>query len=422
MSAPDTAAPRGARAMNLLRWALIVGLVGLAAWALRGPSPAGDAQGEPGAAAGPTAHWRCPMHPQIDQTVPGTCPICKMDLVRVETATAPASAAPGGVPGLAPVRFADGTPLPQPVRLVAAARRSLADTLDVAARLEVDEARIAMIHSRYSGFLESLTIGRTGERVRAGQVIGRLYSPELVAAQTDYLAALASAQSLGQPALAAAARARTSLLSLSEAELARLERTREVSRTVDIIATASGTVIRRDAVVGQAIDPSTTLLTLGDLTRLFATLELPEAALARARVGETVSVTLDAWPDAPARPARLVDVLPEVDVRTRTVRARAVLNNDDPQRPLLPGMLGRATLSRAAREAVVIPAEAVVDRGRGRYVFKAGEDGHLMPTAVRTGARDGSDLEIVEGLAAGDRVATGAVFLIDAAATLGAPP
>lgn len=404
-------APRGARVMNLLRWVLIVGLIVGAVVAIASvvaPKTAGTAA--EGAAGAAPVEYRCPMHPQVVQSHPDTCPICKMDLVKVE----PAAAA-----GATGVTLSDGTPLPQPVNLVAAVSRSLAEATRAVVRLEVDETRVSMVHARSSGFLESLSVGRTGERVRRGQSVGHLYSPELIAAQTDYLAALRSARALGQPAMASAARARLDVFALSSADVDRLEKTGEVQRSVDIVAPASGVVIRRDAVPGQAVDPNTTILTVGDLSRLFAVIEVPEAALAQVVPGETVEIALNAYPDAPRRAAKVVDVYPQIDARTRTASVRALVSNDLPERPLIPGMFGHADLRRTARQAVMVPAEAVVDRGDAKHVFRAGPDGRLTAVPVRTGARDGADLEILDGLAPGDRVATGAVFLIDAASVLG---
>ncbi len=445
--------PRGVRFMNGLRWVLIVGLSVFAVAAVRA---VWFAPGHDHGAAGALL-WRCPMHPQIEQDRPGSCPICGMDLVAV--APAPPAASGGGdaavhtcpmhpeieqagpgrcptckmalepkapatgsgrPPGRATLTLPDGAPLARPVALVTATERMLSTASRARIRLELDETSLARVHPHVAGYLERLTVGRVGERVRRGQVVATVFAPELLTAQGEFLVALRSARALGQPAVVEGGRTRLAALGLSAEAIARLETTGDVRRVFDVVAPAGGVVLARDAAPGQRVEPGTTLLTIGDLGRLFVVVEVPETAFSSLTPGRDVEISLDAYPDAPARAARVVDVLPRVDPRAATVSVRARLENTDAARPLLPGMVGTARWSGAPRRAVLVPIDAVVDQGRGQHVFRATADGtrRLEPVSVRLGARDGAQVEILEGLAPGARVATGAVFLLDAQSAL----
>lgn len=446
---PDTP-PRGVGTMNVVRWFLVVGLSVFAAvsvgraWVARDSGLAGD---------GAHARWRCPMHPQIEQDRPGGCPICGMDLVVVAPPVASdaaresvyacpmhpevTQAGPGRCPkckmalevkatpaqgerppGRATLTLRDGVPLARPVALVTATERMLSTASRARLRLELDEAGLARVHPHVGGYLERLVVGRVGAQVRRGQVIATVFAPELLTAQGEFLVALRSARTLGQPAVADGARTRLAAVGLSAQAIARLEATGEAQRTFDVLSPATGVVLARDAAAGQRVDTGTTLLTIGDLGHLFAVIEVPEAALGSVSPGHDVALTFDAHPEAPARTARVIDVLPRMDARAGTVSVRARVENDDARRPLLPGMSGTARWSAEPRRAVMVPADAVVDQGRGAHVFRVDREGRLEPVAVRLGAREGAQVEVTEGLAPGARVATGAVFLLDAQSAL----
>ncbi len=454
--------PRGVGVMNVVRWVLIIALSVFAVASVRAAWFSADhAHGD--GSGRPQTLWRCPMHPQIEQDRPGSCPICGMDLVAVAVAVAgsddaavaaaaaspagyacpmhpevaqpgpgrcpkckmalePVPAADGGAttrpPGRATLTLRDGVPLARPVALVTATERMLAPASRARIRLELDEAGLARIHPHVAGYVERLGVARIGERVRRGQVVARIFAPELLTAQSEFLVALRSAKALGQPAMVDGARTRLAAIGLSAQAIARLESTGEAQRTFDVVSPAAGVVLARDAAAGQRVDTGTTLLTIGDLGHLFAVIEVPEAALASVSPGHDVALTFDAHPEAPARTARVVDVLPRMDARAGAVSVRARVENADAQRPLLPGMSGTARWSSEPRRAVMVPADAIVDQGRGAHVFRADREGRLEPVAVRLGAREGAQVEVTEGLAPGARVATGAVFLLDAQSAL----
>ncbi|MCZ7584509.1 MAG: efflux RND transporter periplasmic adaptor subunit [Deltaproteobacteria bacterium] len=458
--------PPGTRLMGQVRWALLAVLAVFAAGAVLwyfGAWPFGAADGAAG------TYYRCPMHPQIVQERPGACPICGMDLVAFDPGGAApeeaaaheghgdAAARPGqwtcpmhaqivqDEPGECPIcgmdlvqqraREGDG-PAPEPLPAVhsevhldarrlqmvgvttgVVEKRSLADEIRTVALITADESKLGMVHTKVPGWIEHLAVSRVGERVRHGQLVARLYSLELIAAQEDFLAARDNAKALGEiageqgSALLDAARRRLRLLDMSEKEIARLESTGEIQRTVGVYAMGSGVVLTRDVTEGHKVEGGTTIMTLADLSSVWAMLDLYENDLAVASKGQTARVTLNGLPGRVFE-GRVDYVYPVMDEKTRTTKARVVLKNKDGA--LRPGMYGTGRIAVDPRDSLVVPPEAVMDNGDRRYVFTVESPGHFVPRPVTVGRRTDAGVEILSGLSEGETIVTSGNFLLDA--------
>jgi membrane fusion protein, copper/silver efflux system len=269
------------------------------------------------------------------------------------------------------------------------------------------------VHPRVSGWIEEMHVRATGERVRAGAALATLFSQDLYASQTEYLAALAS----GGPrsAVAEGARARLGVLGMTDAEIREIERTREPRRLVTVTAPVAGVVLRRGVSVGTAVDPSTPLFTLADLSVVWVLAEVPEADAAAIHEGMSAVLDLDAA--GGARIEAAVDFLyPTLSERTRTLRVRFEVPN--PDGALRPGMYGTASFRAAQRPALTVPRDAVVETSDMQHVFVALGEGRFEPRPVRVGLRLPDRVEIVDGLEAGDPVVTAGVFLLDSESRL----
>jgi membrane fusion protein, copper/silver efflux system len=294
-----------------------------------------------------------------------------------------------------------------------AATRPLRQGLRLAGVLAYAEPRRTYVNARISGWVEHLDADYVGKPVQAGDPLVSVYSPELVSAQEEYLAATR----LGDSSLVAAARRRLTLWGIPEDEIARLEQTGQSSRTLVFRAPRSGEIAEKMVTDGQAIHAGDNLFLIADRSLLWVDVAVFEMDAPVVKMGTSVSVIVGALPGH-RYPGRITFIQPNVDERTRTLTARVEVVNRDGQ--LRPGMYATVELSPAATNALVVPLEAVLPTGTRNIVFVNRGDGTFMPREVQVGMRSDSLIEIRQGLKAGDEVVASATYLLDSESNLAA--
>lgn len=301
------------------------------------------------------------------------------------------------------------------IRLEVAQEESISEPLRAVATVVADESRIVRLHARIPGWIEELPAGTEGQPIRKGDAVARIYSQELFSTQAEYLATLAESSTQPASTLAGSARKRLLLLGMGETELRRIEQNRKPERLVTLTAPISGTILRRAVAAGSAIDPSTEILTIADLSRLWVWAELPGSMAGKIVRGTPAQLEFPGSSKA-AISAKVDFIAPTLAEGSRSVQVRfTVANQSDLLRP---GLTGTATFRTTSRQAVLVSRDAVVDTGLGQHLFIAHEGGHFEPRTIRTGARSGKKIEIVEGLAAGEMIAASGVFLLDSESRL----
>jgi len=337
------------------------------------------------------AEYVCPMHPQVRRPGPDNCPICGMPLVEEDEADADAPAAGLGLSErnreLLRVQTA-------PVRRVQATR-----VLRLSGITAFDETGVRVVTARAPGRIEKLHVLEPGESVAQGTALLDLYSPELIAAQREFLQTRETRDKL-------------LLLGLSEAQLDALRESGSVSDHLEILSPFDGVVTERHVRAGQNVMAGAPLFTLADLSRVWVYLDAYEADLAWIRPGDTVELAIGGRPGE-THEAEVVRVDPSVNPRTRVARVRLSLDNPDGH--VAAGMFVRARLHADAGEALVIPESAPLFTGDRAvvYVQSAEDENVYAPRVVRIGPRVQEGRIVLEGLDEGDIVVSRGAFRID---------
>jgi Cu(I)/Ag(I) efflux system membrane fusion protein len=301
------------------------------------------------------------------------------------------------------------------VRTEPAKWETVSRTARAVATVVTDESRLSHVHTRVAGWIEELYVETTGQFVRAGEPLAGIFSQELLSSQTEYLSALRAAGSGPPSAVPEAARTRLAVLGMTEEEIRAVEERKEPMRLVTVEAPRSGVVLHRGVSVGTAVDPSTEIVTIADLTQVWVLAEVPESDIAEIAPGMTARLD---FPSSGRRPfpARAAFLYPTLTERTRTLRVRFVVDN--PRGSLRPGLYGTAEFEVAPRRVLTVPRDAVVDTGLEQHVFVAIGSGGFTPRKVELGVRLDERMEITQGLAEGEEIVSSGVFLIDSESRL----
>jgi RND family efflux transporter MFP subunit len=418
------------------------------------------------------AKYHCPMHPTYVSDKPGDCPICGMKLVPIEPTPAPApKAAPAPAAGGRRILFyrspmdpnvrsdkpvkdsmgMDFVPVYQdeversagsiPGRAVVTLspeRRSLLGvrsedvreiriekSVRTVGRVAPDERRLAHMHTKFEGYVERLYVDFTGKFVAKGDPLLAIYSPDLVATQQEYLLALRAQKQLGNSQIASVAQGGSSLLEaakqrlllwdISSSDIADIERTGTVRRTLDLYADASGFVVEKNVVQGMRVMPTDTLFVIADLSHVWVMADVYDSDLSTVRLGMPAEVTVSYQPGRTWRGA-VTNIAPTVDEKTRTIKVRIEVANEGGA--LKPDMFTDVMLTTDMGRGLVVPDGAVIDTGERKLVFLDRPDGTIEPREIEVGVRLPEGYQVLKGLARTDRVVTAANFLLDSESSL----
>jgi membrane fusion protein, copper/silver efflux system len=355
-----------------------------------------------GHAGSDIAFYTCSMHPSVRQPDPGQCPICAMDLTPVTY-----DEHESGV-----IVLEDGSRAPLGIRTGKVVRAPMTRSLRAVGRVAYDERGLVDVTLKLGGYITKLHATETGQPIRRGQVLFTLYSPELFAAQQEYLLAR-DAQIGGERGeyLVRAAERKLELWGLTRAQLDAIARRGKPLEDVPFHAPASGFVIDKQVVEGAAVQAGARLFRIAALDRVWVEADVYEADLALIAKGQRATITLSYLPGKPFE-GTVAYVYPYLDPATRTGKVRVELPNRELE--LKPDMYATVAFQLELGPRLQIPIDAVLYTGPRRLVFVDLGEGRLRPQEVTLGVRDDDTVEVLAGLHEGQVIVTAGNFLIAA--------
>jgi len=400
--------------------------------------------------------YTCGMHPQIISDEPGNCPICEMKLTPLRGSKTTgekkilywrAPMDPNEIydkPGkskmgmdLVPV-YEDGggsdgaitiDPVVQQnmnVKTEPVQRKSLPVKVTTNGVLSIDETREYYVTTRVDGWVEKLYVNFTGQKVNRGDKLMDIYSPELVAAQQEYLAAVSYQQSINNSSISGVSKSgdemmknayrKLQLLEMPESDIINLRRTNELKTNITLNAQRSGTVLMKEVVEGEKIKAGAKLLHIADLSKLWLTADIYEYELSKIKVGADVEMQYNFLPGKTYQ-GKVSFIYPKIEAKSRTAKIRIDVSNINGE--LKPEMFAGVVIKGKVRDEVLaVPESSVLRSGKMDVVILSLGEGKFKPQMVKLGEYSDGYYQVMKGASDGDVVVTSAQFLIDSESNL----
>lgn len=358
--------------------------------------------------------WTCSMHPQVRSDKPGQCPICGMDLIPLSTLQASEE-------GVDPneISMTESAAKLADVQTMTVTRGTPQKTIYLQGKIQVDERNIAELTARYGGRIEKLYINFTGQKVKKGEKLASIYSPELIAAQRELLEAISFKES--RPAIYNAAKSKLKLWDLTDGQIDAIQERGEPQMNFNVLSPISGTVMMRHVALGDYIKEGNPLFRIADLSHLWVVFDAYESDLPWIKEGDEVTFTVQALPGETFK-GKVSYIDPFISSSTRVARVR--VNVDNKNYALKPEMFVNGTVeSEVAAESndLMIPKTAVLWTGKRAVVYvkvPGRENPTFMYRQIDLGPEAGKFYVVSNGLHKGEEIAVNGVFKIDAAAQL----
>jgi Cu(I)/Ag(I) efflux system membrane fusion protein/cobalt-zinc-cadmium efflux system membrane fusion protein len=357
--------------------------------------------------------WTCGMHPNVIMDHPGLCPICEMKLTPLKPghsgdSTNSITVDPSIIQSIG-VRTAEVT------------RGELSRSIRTNGIVMIDEQQTYTVNPKISGWIERLYVNETGQSVSKGQPLLEMYSPELVAAQEEYLLAKHAASTAINTGYAEVKRSSDGLLTAARdrllnwdfgpSQIEQLEARGNAGRLTTLYSPATGIVMHKNAIEGGFTKASSDLFQIADLTKIWIEAEVYEYELPWVKAGQKAIVSLPYDPQGGFE-SEIAYIYPYLNPKTRTVKIRLTANN--PEFSLKPDMYIEIQIdARTRTDAVTIPRESVLRSGTRDLVFLAKDGGKFEPREVKLGIEaDNGLFEVISGLEGGEQIVTSAQFLL----------
>jgi len=408
----------------LMSIALMLGLAG--GYFMSGSQSNQSDSGKMAGADGPCAGgaqplmWRNPMNPSVTSPKPAKDPM-GMDYIPVCADDAAGGSAPAGTVKIDPTVIQNIG-----VRVVRAELKKMSRAITTVGRITYDETRLVTLHPKVDGWVDKLFVDKTGENVKKDTMLLAFYSPQLVATQEEYLLALASWEQLkdspyadireGAKRLLGSSLDRLRFFDVAEHQIHALQKTHKVLKSMHIHAPAAGVITKIGVREGAHVTPQTEMYQIADLSRVWVLADLYEYEIPWVQLGDGAQLHIQSLPGRDFI-GRITYIYPYLDAKTRTNKVR--IEFDNAAGLLKPDMFGDVEIMvSSSKPGVFVPRESVLMTGKRAHVFVQAGQGRFEPRTVRTGTTADGQVEILDGVKAGEMVVSSGQFLIDSESSI----
>jgi Cu(I)/Ag(I) efflux system membrane fusion protein len=355
-------------------------------------------------------YYTCTMHPQVHLDKPGVCPICGMELVKASNSRKTEGTATGAM-----VPLNDRDQLLANVSTVKVGYEDVERSVRAFGTLEIAEPNKTVISARFNGRIERLHVDAVGAKVKQGDPLFEIYSPDIIQAENEYLQAFKTGSSTQQGNVSDP-KSKLLLLGLTEQQISELESSNTVPLVITYYSPANGIVIDKKVVTGIYVSEGSNLYEVSDISTLWNIAEVYESDAGYIRVGEKASLSIAAYPNETFT-GTVSFIYPVVNPQTRTVKVRVLLNNATGK--LKPNMYTETLFTRKKGWALTVPVGAVLITGKRNLVYvKTEHENHFEAREVGLGSRFNDKYEITWGLTEGEIVVSEGGYLIDSESQL----
>ena len=378
-------------------------------------------------------YWVDPMHPNYKSDRPGIAPDCGMALEPVyaeNLGNALSSASAGQVPpGTVVINGAKQELLG--IQLATVQSSGSPRAVRVLGRVVPEDTRVYSVNSGMEGFIRETYNDSVGVRVKKDQKLATYYGPDVLAVESGFLAATervpgANGKDGNRTVLFPGAVSKQGVSSIqgysdrlrhmgmSDVQINEMAEAGRIPESIDVVSPVDGFILARNVTPGQHFDRYTEFYRIADLSRVWIEADVFDSQLRGIQRGAIARITL--LNQTKTLSARVSDVLPQVDPANRALKLR--LEADNPGLDLRLDMVVDVELPAPASAGLTVPVNAVIDSGGEQRVFVESSDGVFEARAVQTGWQSGDRVEVVHGLAEGERVVASGTFLVDSESRL----
>jgi membrane fusion protein, copper/silver efflux system len=348
--------------------------------------------------------YTCPMHPNVVQDGPGTCPVCGMDLVLKTSNTTATN----------DLMLSDSQIKLANITTKKVSLQPIGQTEVVNGKLVEDEDLSQVVSNRAAGRIEKLLVKETGLAIQKGQPLYELYSETLITLQREFLLAKEQNDALGSTekrykSFLEAAQRKLILFGLTNTQIEALEKSKHAQNRITFLAPASGIVTEISVSEGQYVSEGAALFRIENTSNLWLEAELYPHEAALAKVGDMINITVAGFENQPVE-AKVTFLSPEFRANTQIMSMRAAISN--PTLAFKPGMQAQVFFSHSSKKALALPIDAVIRDGKGTHVYVQRGHNTFRPQMVKTGIEDFEKVEITEGLVEGDTVVVTGAYLL----------